>query len=284
MKRHLARLVLALVCLLAARSAHAEDVPGATDDAATGDPAKLFESAVTALAKDSPTEAIQRFEALGDHGVQDPVASYDRGLAYAARVRAGGNVPGDLGRAVHGFEEARDLTRDPALARDAGRALAEVRAEIARRRAHAGESIELEHGSSLGRTIPRLLEENVWAVLALLFSLASCVGIVVRGRASSPRAKVAGNTICAVGGGLMVLASLALYAARDLRLHVREGVIVTDGTRLLDDRHQPLDAARPIPEGTRVELRDDRQEFPKIAVFGLEGHVAGGSVLPLAKR
>ena len=44
--------------------------------------------------------------------VVDAAASYDRGLAYAMRVRIGAEVPGDLGRAAQGFEEARELSRE----------------------------------------------------------------------------------------------------------------------------------------------------------------------------
>ncbi|MDF2694931.1 MAG: hypothetical protein K0S65_3314, partial [Labilithrix sp.] len=68
------------------------------------DPAALFRGANEALAAGRPGEAIAKFEALADRGVVDAVVSFDRGLAYAARVRAGGEQPGDLGRAAHGFE------------------------------------------------------------------------------------------------------------------------------------------------------------------------------------
>jgi hypothetical protein len=60
------------------------------------------------------------------------------------RVRLDAEVAGDLGRASHGFEEARALTDDPGVARDAKSALATRRTEVARRRAKADESIEVD--------------------------------------------------------------------------------------------------------------------------------------------
>src|SRR5580658_2381757 len=64
----------------------------------------LFADAVKALHEGRAGDAIDGLEALADRGVVDPVLSFDRGLAYAMRVRIGAEVPGDLGRAAHGFE------------------------------------------------------------------------------------------------------------------------------------------------------------------------------------
>ena len=69
-------------------------------------PSAIFASATAALSAERHAEAIARFEALADRGVVDPVVSYDRGLAYAARVRAKNEQPGDLGRAAHGNSTA----------------------------------------------------------------------------------------------------------------------------------------------------------------------------------
>ncbi|AKV03879.1 hypothetical protein AKJ09_10542 [Labilithrix luteola] len=268
-------------------SAHADTDSGTNAEAAVDterDPARLFEASVDALAKGHAATAIAGFESLGDHGVVDPVVSYDRGLAYAARVRAGAEQPGDLGRATHGFEEARDLTKDSALAADASRALTDIRAEIARRRARAGDPVEFEHGASFGRSIVTLLDENVWAVLAGIFAAALAVGIVLRARATAPRAKVAGNTTAAVAGGLLLVTSLVLYFARDARLHLREGVVVIEGAHLLDDRHVALGGVAPIPEGARVRILDDGIDFTRVVVSETKGYLPSNAVLPLAKR
>lgn len=284
------RAAFAFAALLAfgfAGTAHADVDTAASTEAnidAEQDPARLFQTSVDALAKGHAATAIAGFESLGDHGVIDPVVSYDRGLAYAARVRAGAEQPGDLGRATHAFEEARDLTKDSALAADASRALTDVRAEIARRRVRAGDPVEFEHGASFGRSIVTLLDENVWAVLAGLFSAALAVGIVLRARAGSPRAKVAGNTTAAVAGGLLLLTSLVLYFARDARLHLREGVVVIEGAHLLDDRHVALSGVAPIPEGARVRILDDGIDFTRVVVSEHKGYLPSNAVLPLAKR
>src|SRR4051812_42925249 len=60
----------------------------------------LFREGSEALAKGEYATAIERFEALSDMGFVHPDASYDRGLAYVARLRVGADRPGDLGRAA----------------------------------------------------------------------------------------------------------------------------------------------------------------------------------------
>lgn len=251
------------------------------DDEQTPD--AIFRAATDALSGDRPADAIVTLESLADHGVVDPVASYDRGLAYALRVRAGAEQPGDLGRAAHGFEEARELSSDPALVADATRALVAVRAEVARRRSRAGDPVELSSGVSLGRSIVRLLPENAWAGLAVAFSLVLAVAIVLRARVAAPRAKVAATTTAAVSGALLVLATLLAWAARDARLTLREGVIVAPSARLLDERHLARDDVAALPEGARVRILEEAGEYDRIAVAGEEGFVQTSAVRPLAK-
>ena len=248
------------------------------------DPAALFRAATDALAGARPAEAIAKLEALGDRGVIDAVVSYDRGLAYAGRVRAGAEQPGDLGRAAHGFEEARELSRDAALIADATRALADVRAEVAHRRSRSGDPIELETGMSLGRSIVNLLPENAWALLAAACSLALAVGIVLRSKARVRRLKVAGTTTCAVAGGLLVVFALVLSEARNVRLHVREAVVIAPSTRLLDDKHVAMLSVAPLPEGARVELLDEGSDFAHVLAGRAQGWLPSSALLPMAKR
>lgn len=257
--------------------------PTAESAAEDTDPATLFRAATDALTGDRPAEAIALLEALGDRGIVDPVVSYDRGLAYAGRVRAGTEQPGDLGRAAHGFEEARELSRDPALVADASSALAAVRAEVAKRRARAGDPIELDHGVSLGRSIVKLLPENVWAVLAAVCSFALAIGIVLRARAQRKRLMVAGTTTSAIAGGLLVVISFVLSAARDQRLHVKEAVVIAPSTRLLDDKHVALLSVAALPEGARVQLIDEGADFAHVLAGRAVGWLPSSTVLPLAK-
>ena len=288
-RRWFARAFVALAIATASGDAAAEadgnagSSVSATTPGEETDPAALFRAATDALAGERPAEAIVKLEALGDRGVVDAVVSYDRGLAYAGRVRAGAEQPGDLGRAAHGFEEARELSHDRALVADATTALEAVRAEVARRRSRAGDPIELEHGVSLGRSIVKLLPENAWAVLAALCSLALAVGIVIRARAEMKRVRVAGTTTCGIAGGLLLVSVLILQAARDVRLHVREAVVIAPSTRLLDDKHVALIAVGPLPEGERVQLLDEGADFARVSAGHAIGWLPAGTVLPMAK-
>lgn len=277
--------VLALPVALAMCAALAVDARASASASAPEplDSAALFQSASEALAEERPGEAIANLEALADRGLVDAVSSYHRGLAYAARVRAGGEQPGDLGRAAHAFEEARELTRDPSLRGDATRALSIVRAEVARRRARAGDPVEIGHGASLGRSIVKLLPEDAWASIAALLSLALVVGIVVRSRAGASRAKVAATTSAAISAALLVVTSTLAWAARDARLHQRDGVIVTPSARMLDDRRLATDGPA-LPEGARARLLEERDGYSRIELFGKRGTVPSSAVLPIAKR
>ncbi len=273
-----APVLLVLAAIVIATQAHADEEP------APEDPATLFRGANEALAAGRPNEAIAKLEALGDRGVVDPVISFDRGVAYAARVRAGAEQPGDLGRAAHGFEETRELTRDPGLASDATSALAAVRSEIARRRARAGEPVEIDSGVSLGRSIVGLLPENAWAMVATLAAALLAAALLVRWRATLPRAKVAATTSGAIAGGLLAASALLAWAARDARLHLREGIVVTPNVRLLDTRHLALDGVTPIPEGARARIVEESGGFSHVIVGGANGYLPSSAILPLAKR
>ena len=282
MSRRLAVAALAafVACTALATTARAdEDAPHEEMD-----PGALFRGAQEALASDRPNEAIAKLEALADRGVVDAVVSFDRGLAYAARVRAGAEQPGDLGRAAHGFEETRELTRDPSLAADATSALTIVRSEIARRRSRAGDPVEIEHGFSLGRSIVDLLPENVWATIALVMALALSAAIIVRRRVTLPRAKVAATTSGAIAGSLMLIAAVLAWAARDARLHLREGVVIAPNARLLDARHLAMDGVAPLPEGARARIVEESGGFSRVVIGGADGYLPSSAVLPIAKR
>jgi hypothetical protein len=250
------------------------------------DPATIFREATDALAGERPSDAITRLEALSDRGVVDAVASFDRGLAYARRVHAGAGAEqtGDLGRAAHGFEEARELTRDRALADEATRALVAVRAEVAHRRARSGEPVDIEHGMSLGRSIASLLPENVWAFLAIALASVLTIAIVVRSRVTVARAKVAATTTCAVSGVLLAITAVCAWSARDARLNLREGIVVMPNARLLDERHVVRDGVSPIAEATRVRILDEGGGYARITFAGNEGWLTSSAVLPIAKR
>lgn len=248
------------------------------------DPTALFQGAVEALAAERPSEAIAKLEALADRGIVDAVVSFDRGLAYAARVRSGGELPGDLGRAAHGFEETRELTYDSSLSADAESALTMVRSEVARRRARSGDPVEIESGKSIGRSIVGLLPENAWAGIAGAMAAALSIAILVRRRMTLPRARVAATTTGAIAASLLLVSASLAWAARDERLYLREGVVITPNARLLDARHVAIDGVAPIPEGVRARILEENAGFSRIRIGERDGFLPSSSILPIAKR
>jgi hypothetical protein len=251
---------------------------------ADDDATSLFASATKALTEGRAGDAIGAFEALADRGVVDPVASYDRALAYAARVRMGADVAGDLGRAAQGFEEALDLTTDAKLADDASRGLVAVRSEIARRRARAGEPVAVDPARSLGRAVAGLISEDAWAIVALIASMVLGLGLYVRWLARPQRARVAGAVGAGVAAPVLALAVVMTLAARSDRLNLREAVVVTAGARPTDDRGLAVPGAVPLPEGARVEVIETRGASSRVRFGTVEAWVSTGALREIARR
>jgi hypothetical protein len=253
-----------------------------SDAAADQDSLALLTTGVKALHEGHADDAIASLEALADLGVVDPVASFDRGLAYSLRVRAGGEVPGDLGRAVHGFEEARDLSRSRALKDEASRALSIVRSEIVRRRLRAGESIETEPGRSLMRTITDLLGENAWANSAIGASLMMSLGLFVHWLARARRARIAGNIASGIAALTLLVSLVMTLAARHDRWLLREAVVVVDSARPTDERGLALASATSIPEGARVEVIGQPGALVRVRYGRVDAWLSSRSVRELA--
>ncbi len=213
----------------------------------------LFAAGVEGLRDGRVGDAIAALEALADRGVLDAAASYDRGLAYAMRVRIGAELPGDLGNAAHGFEEARDLSRDPKLLEDAGRGLIAVRGEVARRRLRAGQAVEVDVGRSLARALAGLLGEDAWALMALAASAALAMGLFVRWLAGHPRARVGGGVLAGVAAPVLLFVIMMTLTARRDRLSLTEAVVV-GAARPTDEHGVTLPGSTPLPEGARVEV------------------------------
>jgi hypothetical protein len=264
----------------AGRAARADD---ASSHAPTDETAAIFSAGLKALGDGRPGDAIADFEALGDRGVVDPVVSFDRALAYAERFRGRSALPGDLGRAALGFEEARGLTRDPGLARDATHALGAIRAEVARRRALAGEPVEVDPGVSLGRAIVALASEDTWGALAVAASFLLTAALFVRWLAVAHRVRIGAAIGMGVAGPMLAFCALLTLFARDLRLHLREGVIVTESARLSDERHLTLPGAAPLPEGARVTIEEASGGWARVRFGAQRGFVPSPSVRPLAR-
>jgi hypothetical protein len=269
-----------LVAAMALFAALAAPSLARADDSETS---KLFEDGVHALAEERPNDAVASFEALGDRGVVDAVASYDRGLAYALRVRANAEQPGDLGRVAHGFEEARALTGDPVLAADAQSALQMVRSEVSRRKAREGVTVDMEQHASPWRTLSRAIDENAWTVLAAFAAIALGVGLFLRWLATASRARAAATIVIAVAAPTMVLAAALARTARSDRLHLHEAIVVSPSARPSDSHGIVLPQATPLPEAARVEIVDENGAWTEFRWGALDAWVPSQTLRPLAK-
>ena len=247
------------------------------------DTAAFFSSGAQALRDGRAADAISSFEALADRGVVDPVLSYDRGLAYATRVRIGAEAPGDLGRAAHGFEEARDLTHDARLADDASRALVLIRSEVARRRVRAGETVEVDPARSLARTLAGLLSEDAWSAIAVAASSVLGFGLFVLWLATARRVRIAGGVASGIAGPVLAVAAVMTMAARHDRNHLREAVVVVANVRPSNERGTTAPGAAPLPEGARVEVVDAHGTWDRIRFGSIETWVASSALRPLAR-
>jgi hypothetical protein len=276
------RLALAAAALLLATlfssGARAADATASGDDTA-----QLFAAATTELHQGRPTEAIASFEALADRGLVDPVASYDRGLAYAQRVRIGAEVPGDLGRAAHGFEEARALSSDSALVDDATRALTVVRSEVARRRIRAGQPVEVDPGRSLARAVAGLVPEDAWFFVAAAASATFGVGLFVRRVGRGRRLRVGAGVAAGVAVPVLAVSIVMTLASRHDRLYLREAVVVSPGARPSSDQGIAQPGASPLAEGARVELLDSRGGWTRVRFGSLETWLDASTLRPIVR-
>lgn len=266
----------ALAALLLAGGARA-------DDTAVDTPESLFSAGAKALEDGRPGEAIAAFEALADRGAVDAVASYDRGLAYAARVRMGAEVAGDLGRAAHGFEEARELTSDAKLAADASRALEAVRSEVARRRARAGLPVEVDYGRSLGRAVAGLVPEDTWALLAVLASAFFSLALVVRWLSREARRRAVAGVTAGVAAPVLLVAAGMTLASRHDRHDLKEAVVLADA-RPIDARGIVVGGATSLPEGARVEVIDSDGAVTRVRFGSSDARVPSAALRLLARR
>jgi hypothetical protein len=267
-------LAAAIVALLTAASALADE--GVDDTGA------LFAGATKALQEGRAADAVAALEALADRGIVDPVASYDRGLAYAQRIRVGAEVAGDLGRAAHGFEEARELSNDPKLVADASRALEVVRSEVARRRARAGQPVEVDYGRSLGRTVAHLIAEDTWAEFAVVASASLALALFVRWLSRAHRVRVGAGVTAGITAPALALAAVMTLASRRDRHDLREAVVVADA-RPLDGRGIAL-AGTPLPEGARVEVIETSGAVVRVRFGTSDIRVAAGTLRGMARR
>ncbi|MBX3226823.1 MAG: hypothetical protein KIT84_38610 [Labilithrix sp.] len=77
-----------------------------------------------------------------------------------------------------------------------------------------------------------------------------------------------GDIGVAIAGALLVVGAVLAYAARDARLHLREGIVVAPNARLLYGKHVAIDGVAPIPEGVRARILDEQGGFSRVHLSG----------------
>ncbi len=232
----------------------------------------LFREGSAALAKGEYATAIERFEALSDMGFVHPDASYDRGLAYVARLRAGADRPGDLGRAAAAFEETLRLRPEDI---EADRALDIIRAEVTKRRSRRGKDASTVR-PTLDRVVIGLASERAWSLLAIAASILFSLGLFLR-RASTSGLSVAGRVLAPTAFVFFFVFFPLTLGSRSLRLTTRAAVIVTAEVHLVDDAGTAT-GGDPIPEAQLVEAGELRGGLIHVRWGSTEGWIPTGSV------
>jgi hypothetical protein len=240
-----------------------------------------FKGAVASLSAGKPEQAILALEALRDDGIDDASVSFDLGLAYLSRARIA-ESPGDLGRAVFSFEEARSLTKSDVLRAECIRLAGEVRSVIAKRRARLGQPTDMEEAPPPSRAFSTILPEETWATIAIVCAGLLFVGLVLRDRTSA-RAKVAASIVAAGSGLVMVISGAATSQRKADRLSLEEAIVVADEVRPTDEKHIVLSDAPALAAGTRVRVLDRRAGYAEVRTHGTVAWIPDRTILSLPR-
>ncbi|MEO6600770.1 MAG: hypothetical protein ABIQ16_12910 [Polyangiaceae bacterium] len=254
--------------------------------AAESDSARDFATAREALKRGAYTEAIDTLELLADRGFVHPDASFNRAVAYVERARSSAAAPGDLGRAAAALSEVLELRPGD---EEAEVGLARIRAEISRRHSREGIAPVMAR-PSLGRAATSLLDEDIWAGIALAGSLLLTLGLGLRRFVLGTSAGLAGAIGIGVGAVLLASGAGLAAGARHFRRSSSPAVIVTEEARLLDGSGKPLPQKRgaadsvTVPEGATVYVLERRPNLYRVEWGSSEGWVTPGQVRILATR
>jgi hypothetical protein len=146
-----------------------------------------------------------------------------------------------------------------------------------------GDPVEVDPGVSLGRAIVGLAPEEGWAAMTAAVALVLTIALFVRWLASAHRVRIAaaialsGSVPILLGGAVLVL------AARDERLNLREGVVVSERATLSDEHHIAPIGAAPLPEGARVTIEEAASGWARVRFGSQRGFVSSAAVRPLAR-
>lgn len=272
MMRAWSRLAPTLVVLATALAAHAREL--------SPEELSLHTSALSALSKGAPTEAIQSFELLADRGVMHPDVSFDRAVAYGRRAKSPQARPGDLGRAAFALSETLILRPDDT---EAQVLLTRIDQELSRARSRRGSPSILAR-PRLSRAIVGLLPENVWAIASIICSVSTTLGILFRFGSTHPRRRLAGAVAAWLGALLLALTTLGLYLAVRERQTTRQGVVVVSDARLLDVTGAPISPKQrsiqdlTMPEGAKVVVTGRTERLLRVEWGNLEAYASPSEV------
>lgn len=236
-----------------------------------------FEEGTTALSAGRYQDAIDHLKAYADLAPSHPDASFNRGLAYVTRVRAGAEQPGDLGRAAASFEEV--LLMRPGDD-DAAQALELVRGEVARRRSQRGKEV-VRVSPTIDRIVVGWASERTWGIAAIVASCLLSLGLVLRRRSPGPL-HVTGTLLVPLGLVAVLMLIPLYYGARQLRETTKQGVVVVRETSLSDEDGEPQ-AGEPIPEAARVEVSSHGGPRTKVRYGAREGWLPANTVRVLRR-
>jgi hypothetical protein len=240
----------------------------------------LFEKAAESVAQGAFDDAIDRLELLADRGFAHPDASYDRGMAYAGRGLSSNARLGDLGRAAAALAETLELRPGDERAEAA---LDRVRHEIVLRRARAGAK-EIDLKPSLGLALVGLLDENTWAALAALGSLALSLGLLVRLASSGTRTRLGGVVAASLGVLVLVIGTSGAAFARYARVTYRPAVVVVSEVRLVDESGVTISGVGSvIPEGSSVLVVEQSGTRARVEWGTITGWLSLGQIRILAR-
>ena len=125
-------------------------------------------------------------------------------------------------------------------------------------------------------------------MLALLGSLATSIGLVVRVSAERARPRLAGSTTAALGLVLLIATGGLAMAARHFRLSSKLAVVIVAEARLLEKSGRPKpiakDSSEAIPEGARVYTLAQQDGLAKVHWGNVEGWVQENQLLVIVKE
>jgi len=241
-------------------------------------PETLFREGTNALSEGKYEAAIRHLEAYADRGAPHPDASFNRGLAYVMRVRAGAERPGDLGRAAAAFEETLMLRPSD---REAEHALDLVHAEVARQRARRGKD-GITARPTLDRLVVSLATERAWGVGAAVASALLALGLALR-RLRRRGVQIAGRVLSPTAAFALLLLMPLTLGARHIRQTSRPGVVVVPEVYLSDEAGVSQ-GGEAIPEAARVELGEQRGRLIAVRWGSFQGWIPRGAVRLLRTR